>query len=67
MNSNKTFENCRRKMDNLKRLYPNFDNMVTYLIEITKVSQKWIEERKNTKIQRGIIQGPDGKDIIDIS
>jgi hypothetical protein len=54
-------------MDNLKRLYPNFDNMVTYLIEITKVSQKWIEERKNTKIQRGIIQGPDGKDIIDIS
>ena len=67
VNSNKTLENCFRKMDNLIRLCPNYENMVTYLIKITKVSQKWIEERRNAKIEGGIISGPNVKEIMSIS
>ena len=67
VNSNKTLENCRKKMDYLKSHYPNLDDMVSYLIKVTQVSQKWIEERKYTKIQGGIIQDPDVKEIMDMS
>ncbi len=54
-------------MDYLKSHYPNLDDMVSYLIKVTQVSQKWIEERKYTKIQGGIIQDPDVKEIMDMS
>ncbi len=40
-----------KKMENLTSSYPKYDDLFSYLVTKTKVSQEWIEERKSKKIQ----------------
>ncbi len=54
INTTKTFQNCKDKIENSQKRHPGKVALVTYLSKITKVSQQWIEEKEEKSLQINI-------------